>query len=445
MATAEEESEPEDTQALLSPDAPGPSVSRSVLTGLFYTRSAACPREVTAAGVDQGRKARVTAFGASLLLAGLLGWGLNQLCSKVGPQTTSGVKPVARPPGIQPADAVDFQIVRTPACSAYPNCSASNPGGNCCPTNTGITLDCCNSPAAEAKIANVPLQFTWGQYVIRTNYHPAPPQQSAPPEVSPGLWSPANVKIVGGALQLSIERNSGYRWIEGRGMVSDDGPEQAWAFAEAVVDRQLSFGTYVATLAIVDSFGRSAWDAFLAKDTLIAGIFTYDLAGGWTGENKFGELDILEVGYQNQSKTDPDAWINCQPDGPAFPPASNAHFAVQPVKPERLPRGTTANYDHVHRFRLDLTKLPASGEATFAMRWIGASAPVKFWAVPGAYNSASFPWDGADTTTWTTPMRAVGDVPAPSSTMRLHVNLWGYQGPSDNSPAYIRLTHLEMP
>eukprot|EP00931_Biecheleriopsis_adriatica_P074907 TRINITY_DN48884_c0_g1_i1.p1 TRINITY_DN48884_c0_g1~~TRINITY_DN48884_c0_g1_i1.p1 ORF type:complete len:641 (+),score=96.01 TRINITY_DN48884_c0_g1_i1:77-1999(+) len=345
-----------------------------------------------------------------------------------------------------PKVIVPPDLVAAPECKNHPKCHGLE--GKCCPNSKGSMLDCCEytfRPADERS-------FKWGDYTVRNDWHPDAPVRSAPPDHPRSFWSAENVGVEDDALNVCIRQNSGWEssWAQDLGgMIVQDSspsPNESWAFGEAVIDDELYYGEYVVQIDIVDNFGKSAWERLLTQDTTVtAGIFLFDQDRDGAGENIHRELDIVEVGFQNQNKKDPNAWINRQPDGPRAPD-SNAHFALQPVKitPDEG-NGQSANWDHVHRISLDPEELAAYGGVTFAMRWMGPGEPVTFACVPGSFTSQRFPWDGQWTKTWTSPDSASIDVPARSSSLRMHLNLWAYGGPTSRKPLCMKVKYLDMP
>eukprot|EP00930_Biecheleria_cincta_P064665 TRINITY_DN5029_c0_g1_i4.p1 TRINITY_DN5029_c0_g1~~TRINITY_DN5029_c0_g1_i4.p1 ORF type:complete len:485 (-),score=78.61 TRINITY_DN5029_c0_g1_i4:46-1500(-) len=326
-------------------------------------------------------------------------------------------------------------------CAAHPKCGKDI--GLCCPNEYGQMLGCC-----DYHVLNYDPVLHWGQYTVRRDFHPDPPWRSAPPKPGWTYWNPNNVIVLpeSNQLQVCVTKTSGFLYSWQHGIVPHTGPEQAWANGEAVFEDQLHYGTYIVSFNLVDANGASAIDRLLSTDvTFTAGIFIFDLKDGGEGENKHRELDLIEVGYQNQNRMDPKAWINNQPHGPAIT-KSNAHFAVQPVKIEAGNDGNqTSNWDHVHRISIDPAKMMEKNGMTLAMLWHGPKKPVKFFAAPGDFTSANFPFKDADTMKWKTPKSAWKDVPSRTDSQRLHINLWAYGGPASNQPFCMRVNSVELP
>lgn len=277
--------------------------------------------------------------------------------------------------------------------------------------------------------------ITWNDYTIQTNFHPEMPAGS-PPGIEPAYnqWNPKNVRVVGNELQLSIERNSPTIW-EG---------QHVWAAAEGVVINRLpTHGTYCCTFRIVDAGGSPAWTHFSTSNpnpntSTIFGIFLYD-ANANVQPNPYGEIDLLELGFQNQPNNGT-GWIAKQPGGPVL---NNAQFALQPWDAGQ-PSGTP-NFQMVHRINLDVSQVPDTGYVTVLCNWTGGNVPVRYWLAYGAWTSANFPYTAGNTIAYTTPTAVNQYVPRVRPSMRLHLNLWPYGGPSTNSPVYCRISHLEMP
>tara|TARA_R110001592_G_scaffold174767_2_gene413704 strand:- start:1564 stop:2421 length:858 start_codon:yes stop_codon:yes gene_type:complete len=282
--------------------------------------------------------------------------------------------------------------------------------------------------------------ITWNGFTIQTDSHPLPCSASMPGINNGNLWLPANVQVLqNGNLQMSIQKNSGCTW-------NNNGvPEEIWAASEAVFQNTLSYGTYCCTFKFTDADGNLAWDQFALSNstppalnmTTTFGVFLYDPTNNG-GDNPFSEIDMIEVGYQNQANNG-SGWIGQQPGGPSL---NNAQFALQPWD-----AGSPGqpNFDMVRRIALDISKIKAtaSGEVTILMKWTAAGAPVEYSLAYGAYNSTNWPSKG--TISYTTPTSVNSYVPALSSTMQLHLNLWPYGGPSTGDPVYCEITNLEMP
>lgn len=273
--------------------------------------------------------------------------------------------------------------------------------------------------------------ITWGNYTIQTDYHALPPTSSQP-GLSPGYnqWQPSNVSVVGENLQLEIQRNSGVYW-QG---------QEVWAAAEAVFQNQLNYGTYYCTFKVVDDKGNSAWDQFSTTEsspniTTIFGIFLYDASGTGSG-NTYKEIDILELGFQNQPNNGT-GWIGQQPGGPTL---NNAQFALQPwdaAKPNQ------PDFDMVHRIDIDTSTVNSNnGEVTVKMEWTEGE-PVNWSLAYGAYDDTNFPSTG--TIDYSSPSGASSYVPSLSDNTRLHINLWPYGGPTTGDNVYCQVTNLIIP
>ena len=275
--------------------------------------------------------------------------------------------------------------------------------------------------------------ITWNNLTIQTDYHPAMPTGS-PPGIAPAYnqWNPANVQVVGGNLQLSLQRDSQTQW-EG---------QYVWAAAEAVVLNPLSYGTYCCSFRIVDAGGASAWSQF---DTTTAapntsttfGIFTYDPTGGG-GANPNAELDLLELGFQNQPNNGT-GWIGQQPGGPTL---NNAQFAVQPWD---AGNPGNPNWNMVRRLNIDIASIDAAGDVTILCQWAGAGQPVTYYLAYGQYTAATFPFGAASTISYTTPASINSYIPACTANVQLHLNLWPYGGPTTDAPVYCLVTGLQIP
>jgi hypothetical protein len=281
------------------------------------------------------------------------------------------------------------------------------------------------------------MSITWKSFTINNATHPLPPTYSPPGlAVNNGsYWQPGNVAVVNDNLQLSIQRNSGYYW-EG---------QEIWACAEAVFENQLNYGTYCVALKVVTDSGGNDWGRFGLMQpnadldvTTTLGVFLYDATGSGGVDNPHCELDIVEIGYQNQAQTG--GWISDQPGGPAI---NNGQFVVQPWNAG----GQTPNWDNLHRLAFDTTnaELQSSGEMTFLMDWAGPGEPVTYYAAYGSYTKATFPKTGDNTQTWTTPAATDSYIPTLNSNMRLHINAWIYGGPGNGKPCYMEVTNVELP
>ena len=277
------------------------------------------------------------------------------------------------------------------------------------------------------------LGFSW-----ITNSQPAPCTVAAPPvadlpNYNSNLWLPANVEKVAvgsvtDALQLTLAQNSGCYYTNNQGQQIE-----IWAAAQAVLDlpsgTSLNYGKIVATIAPV-----GGWAPFIGGCTeqgqntsTTLGIFTFDQAAS----APFNEIDIVEVGYQNQNQAT--SWINTQPGGPT---TSDAQFCVQPWD------GTTPgqpSWDNVNRIGLNLSLIPSSNEVTFMVDWQAGS--LTFNAAYGKYTALTFPTNPP--ITWTVPPGVA--IPVPTTTMSLYINLWPYGGPTTGNTVQFVVTHLEVP
>ncbi|HEU4718298.1 MAG TPA: hypothetical protein VFU15_10710 [Bacteroidia bacterium] len=273
--------------------------------------------------------------------------------------------------------------------------------------------------------------ISWKNFTIRTDFHPAMPAGSLP-GIPPAYnqWNPANVQVVNNNLQLSLQRNSPTIW-QG---------QHVWAASEAVVQNSLGYGTYCCTFRIVDASGKNAWAQFSTLNaspntSTIFGVFLYD-AVGTGGSNPNCEIDIIEVGFQNQPNNG-QGWIGQQPGGPAL---NNAQFVIQPWD-----AGTPnqPDWNMVKRINIDTASIPDPGDVTVICQWTAAGAPVTYYLAYGAYTSANFPF--ATAMKYTTPVAANSYIPALNSNMRLHLNLWPYGGPTTNAPVFVQVSNLEIP
>lgn len=269
----------------------------------------------------------------------------------------------------------------------------------------------------------------WNGYTIQTDFHAAPTTPSLPGVGNGNMWQPINTKVVGNDLQLSIERNGVAIW-EG---------QQVWAAAEAVIQEEAKFGQYCVSFKVTDANGDNAWEQFSLDNstpniTTIFGIFLYN-ESGTGGTNTHDEIDFLELGFQNQQNT-PASWINTQPGGPT---ATNAQNVIQPWSKDNK----NPDWDNLHRFAIDISQIPSSGEVTILADWSAQGSPVQFQLAYGAYTKENFPTSG--TLNWTSPPAANSAVPGEHPDTKLHINLWPYGGPATNSPVYVRVTNLQMP
>jgi hypothetical protein len=271
-----------------------------------------------------------------------------------------------------------------------------------------------------------------------TDSNPLPPGMAAPPAANlpaynENMWQPGNVSVVGGVLQLTVQRNSGYIW--NNGFQPSTGPNQIWAAAQAVLDlsstgQQLTYGLFAVTVQPV-----GGWGPFIGGDTAAGqetattfGAFTFD-PGAQPPNN---EMDIVEIGYQNQNAGS--AWINQQPGGPSD---SDAQFALQPWD-----SGSPGvpNWNYVHRFALNSNDIPESGEVTFMMNW-EEGKPLQFAAAYGSHIPAIAFTDIA----WNTPPSDQSSIPTPTNTMSFYLNLWPYGGPSLGNPVTFNVTGVNIP
>eukprot|EP00930_Biecheleria_cincta_P031383 TRINITY_DN21789_c0_g1_i1.p1 TRINITY_DN21789_c0_g1~~TRINITY_DN21789_c0_g1_i1.p1 ORF type:complete len:769 (-),score=112.98 TRINITY_DN21789_c0_g1_i1:409-2715(-) len=337
-------------------------------------------------------------------------------------------------------NAQSGKLVAHAQCDRHPQCGRTT--GICCPNEEGIMLDCCGYHVLDYEHV-----LSWRSFRIRRDYHPDPPWRSSPPKPGWTYWNPHNVQVVDDSLQVCVRKNSGFQYVWQHGIVPSDAPLQAWANGEAVFEDTLYYGDYSVQFNLVDPSGKAVMDRLLTKDvTFTAGVFIFDLTEGGEGENKHRELDLIEVGYQNQNNLDPKAWINNQPGGPAIS-QSHAHFALQPVKifDDKDGSAQSSNWDHVHRISLDSAKIAEKDGLTVVMRWHGPGKAVSFWSAPGAFTSEDFPFKGENTTTWTTPASAIPDVPSRTDSMRLHLNLWAYGGPASEQSFCMKVSNVEIP
>lgn len=267
-------------------------------------------------------------------------------------------------------------------------------------------------------------------YTWITNSQPLPPAVASPPDpdlpaYNSNMWQPQNVSVVAGALQLTVQRNSGYTW-NGHAIVKDQGPNQIWAGAQATLDlsggKQLTYGRFEVTVQPV-----GGWGPFVGGDTApeqetatIFGAFTFDPQA----PAPFNEMDVVEIGYQNQASAG--SWINQQPGGPTN---SDAHFAVQPWD-----AGTPGqpNWNYVHRIALS----PGTGPVTFRMDW-QKGEPLSFAALYGTNKTPAI--------TWKTPASIQSSIPTPTPTLSFYLNLWPYGGPSLGQPVTFQVTDVKVP
>ena len=248
------------------------------------------------------------------------------------------------------------------------------------------------------------------------------------PNYNSNFWSPANVDTlaVGSscALRLTLARNSGCYW---------QGTE-IWAAAQAVLalptGTSLAYGKILVTIKPV-----GGWAPFIGgctglnqNTTTTLGIFTYDPLG----QTPFNEIDIVEVGYQNQNSSD--SWINGQP---STPPTTDAQFCVQPWDSGNP---GTPNWSNVHRISLDPSMIPTSDEVTFMVDWQQGS--LTFNAAYGQYTKDTFP--AKPPISWRTDSSSTTPFPVPTPTMSLYINLWPYGGPTTDAQVQFLVTHLEV-
>ncbi|MCU0434719.1 MAG: hypothetical protein MUC87_14785 [Bacteroidia bacterium] len=255
---------------------------------------------------------------------------------------------------------------------------------------------------------------------------PAPPATAAPPaptsSYNSNFWVSQNAAVTdNGELQLSVQANSGQYW---NGM-------ECWAAGQAVLEvpsgQMLAYGTYLVTFYPV-----GGWSDFSGGDTqpgqntsTTFGVFIFDPAASFP----YNEIDIVEVGYQNQNSAN--AWIN--QGGVAN---SNAQFCVQPWDGST---SGTPDWNQVNRVAINGD---ANGKVTFVANWQQDS--VTFYAAPGDYSSDNFPYTGSDTITWTASSSNIS-IPAPTQTMSLFINCWPYGGPSTGNPVFFNVSRVEVP
>lgn len=276
-----------------------------------------------------------------------------------------------------------------------------------------------------------------------TNSQPTPDpnncdaNKAAPPDSTPNFWLPANVEAVtlgsvSCALQLTLAKNSGCSYYDQGGV-----EHKIWAAAQAVLalppGTSLTYGKILVTIVPV-----GGWAPFIGgcteqttpqqNTTTTLGIFTYDPLGS----TPYGEIDIVEVGYQNQNQQT--SWINGQP--PSMPQTTDAQFCVQPWD-----AGTTGtpNWNNVHRISLDPSLIPTTNEVTFMVDWQHDS--LTFNAAYGLYTEQTFP--AKPPISWAFPSGTL--IPTPTSSMKLYINLWPYGGPvtTDEQVQFV-VTHLEV-
>lgn len=281
------------------------------------------------------------------------------------------------------------------------------------------------------------MSVKWKNFTINNTSHPLPPTYSPPGlAVNNGsYWIPGNVRVQDGNLQLSIERNSGYDW-QG---------QEIWACAQAIFEEELNYGTYCIGVKVVNANGENDWARFGTVDpnpdldmTTTLGIYLYDDTGSGGLDNPHCELDIVEIGYQNQGQTG--GWISNQPGGPEI---TNGQFVVQPWSAN----GRDPDWNNLRRIAIDTdnAELMASGEMTFLMEWTDANTPVNFYAAYGAFNSANFPKSDPTTINWETPAITNDYIPAINPNIKLNINAWIYGGPSNNQPCFMQITNVEIP
>ena len=253
------------------------------------------------------------------------------------------------------------------------------------------------------------------------------------PNYNSNFWLPANVEAVtlgsvSCALQLTLAKNSGCSYYDTSGA-----EQKIWAAAQAVLalptGTSLAYGKILVTIKPV-----GGWAPFIGgctglnqNTTTTLGIFTYDPLG----QTPYGEIDIVEVGYQNQNSHD--SWINGQP---STPPTTDAQFCVQPWDAGNL---GNPNWNNVHRISLDPSMIPTSDEVTFMVDWQQGS--LTFNAAYGQYTKDTFP--AKPPISWALPLGIA--IPAPTSSMKLYINLWPYGGPATTEEqVQFLVTHLEV-
>ena len=255
----------------------------------------------------------------------------------------------------------------------------------------------------------------------------APPLPNLP-NYNSNFWLPANVDTVAlgssCALRLTLARNSGCYWQS----------TEIWAAAQAVLalptGTSLAYGKILVTIKPV-----GGWAPFIGgctglnqNTTTTLGIFTYDKSS----PPPFNEIDIVEVGYQNQNSTG--SWINGQP---STPPTTDAQFCVQPWDAGNL---GNPNWNNVHRISLDPLMIPTSDEVTFMVDWQQGS--LTFNAAYGQYTKHTFP--AKPPISWRTVSSSTTPIPVPTPTMSLYINLWPYGGPTTGAQVQFLVTHLEV-
>ena len=261
--------------------------------------------------------------------------------------------------------------------------------------------------------------------------------KAAPPDSAPNFWLPANVDTVAVgsscALRLTLAKNSGCTYYDTSGV-----QQKIWAAAQAVLalptGTSLNYGKILVTIAPV-----GGWAPFIGgcteqttpqqNTTTTLGIFTYDPLG----QTPYGEIDIVEVGYQNQNQQT--SWINGQP--PSMPLTTDAQFCVQPWDAGNL---GNPNWNNVHRISLDSSSIPTSDEVTFMVDWQQGS--LTFNAAYGQYTKDTFP--AKPPISWMTVSSSTTPIPVPTPTMSLYINLWPYGGPTTDAQVQFLGTHLEV-
>src|SRR5882724_11574092 len=101
--------------------------------------------------------------------------------------------------------------------------------------------------------------MSWNSMNWNTSPNPPPgttaPSPTSPPPGAPeNLWLPANVSVVDGNLQLTLQQDSGWTWSSQDGWQPATPGEagQVWAACEAVLElpagTQLTYGTFCVTV-----------------------------------------------------------------------------------------------------------------------------------------------------------------------------------------------------
>ncbi len=301
---------------------------------------------------------------------------------------------------------------------------------------------------------------TWNPAIKRP-----PPLQTAPPHppilphYNSSMWNPENSYPEGDLLVLKLAPNSGWVYdintqqylpFNPKAPVepapdspNPDGQEWAAARCQLVIPKgkMMDYGIYTTTVkAIGLNNPKASWEMFFRENfnvqlgiQVMNNVVPYNYMTSRT-------FQVINLGYKNMNPKSPVSWISKQPGGPVI---TNAQMSMQPWRYDNA--DGPINWDNMHRFYLDPDKIPASGEVTFAAKWLSEKQPVDLYTAYGAYGSKDFPFEDPGTIHWQSPESALDHVPVSDPTACFFFTLFSWGVPSNRLEVLFAVTNVEMP